>query len=66
MEPIVNPVPDIDVAKYWVVVVKLFNVMPLAEVVEAAQYGVAPAPAEVKTLPAVPAAIFPNAVEEEA
>ena len=31
-----------------------------------AQYGVEPAPADVKTLPAVPAAIFPNVVEEVA
>ena len=66
VDPIVNPLPDIDVAKYCVVAVRPFKVIPLAEPIEAAQYGVEPAPADVKTLPAVPAAILPNVVEEEA
>ena len=62
-----KPEPDIDVAKNCVAAVRPFKVKPVAEpTVAAAQYGVEPAPADVKTLPAVPAAILPNVVEEEA
>ena len=67
VDPIVNPLPDIDVAKNCVAAVRPFKVKPVAEpTVATAQYGVEPAPADVKTLPAVPAAIFPNVVEEVA
>ena len=62
-----KPEPDIDVAKNCVAAVRPFKVKPVAEpTVAAAQYGVEPAPADVKTLPAVPAAIIPNVVDEEA
>ena len=57
--------PDDPTEKYCCEEVRELSVVIPVEAAKA-QYGVEPAPAEVRTLPALPAVIFPNVVDEEA